>query len=97
MAASRADIEGWFDAGIADGCSHLIVVCDTFDHDDYPVYVHKDDRFYDIYDRYKDGQNMQRVMEVYDLAFDKAHQMKEHRALRLPPRAPDSAGEKHGG
>jgi len=85
MAASAADIIAWFGAGVKDRCTHLIVVCDTFDHDDYPVFVHKNDDFYAIYDRYSGGQNMQRVMEVYDLSRPWSTQAKG-RIMNLPPR-----------
>lgn len=80
MAATRADIERWFDAGIASGATHLIVVCDTFDHDDYPVYVKAPDSASERanYCRHKE---MQRVVEVYDLSMDKASQMAEFRAF----------------
>lgn len=81
MAATRQDIEGWFDRGVANGARHMLVVCDTFDHDDYPVFTHSDD---ECLKRYKEPGNMQRVMEVYDLRADKAAQMNEHRAMRLP-------------
>jgi hypothetical protein len=37
--------------------------------------------------RYKNPGEMQRVMEVYDLRADKAEQMNERRAMRLPEAA----------
>lgn len=92
MAASRADIENWFDRGVKAKNTYLIVVCDTFDHDDYPVYVGKGEDFYEVYDRYSGGQNMQRVMEVYDLSCDKTSQMNEHRAFHMPPRPAQRTG-----
>lgn len=93
MVASREDIEGWFDRGVKEGATHLIVVCDGFDHDDYPAWVHPGQDFWESYDRF-DGKNMQSIMEVYDLAADKATQMKEYRAMRLPVRpAPTAEGK----
>jgi hypothetical protein len=80
---SRQEIEEWFDEGRRQGATHMIVVCDTFDHDDYPSYAAGDAEALEKYKKY-DGQNMQRVMEVYDLRQDKAEQMAEHRAFRLP-------------
>lgn len=38
MAASKEDISWWYDEGVKAGATHLIVVCDTYDHEDYPVY-----------------------------------------------------------
>jgi len=84
MAATRQDIDGWFDRGVANGARHMLVVCDTFDHDDYPVFTHSDA---ECLARYKEPGNMQRVMEVYDLRAEKAEQMNEHRAMRLPEAA----------
>jgi hypothetical protein len=85
MTANRADIEGWFDRGVNNGATHMIVVCDTYDHDDYPAYVAKGTDFWAVYDSYN-GKNMQRIMEVYDLSHDKQAQMNEHRAHRVPNR-----------
>jgi hypothetical protein len=84
---SRIEISEWFDQGKQQGATHMIVVCDTFDHDDYPVYVGAGDDFWEKYDHYN-GQNMQRIMEVYDLSHDKQSQMNEHRAHRVPNRQP---------
>lgn len=80
MAASREDISGWFDRGVRDGATHMIVVCDTFDWDDYPVYVQPGEDARTVASKYM-GQNMQRVMEVYSLKQDKAKQMTERRVF----------------
>jgi hypothetical protein len=37
-----------------------------------------------IYRQYN-GPNMQKVMEVYDLAMNKSEQLAERRAMHLPP------------
>lgn len=83
MAASRDDISGWFDQGKRAGNTHMIVVCDTFDHEDYPVYAKGDEQARSQHDRHN-GKNMQRVMEVYDLRLPKTVQLDEHRAMHLP-------------
>jgi len=80
MAATRQDIEGWFDRGVAQRARHMLVVCDSFDYDDYPVFTTTDA---DCLFRYKNPGEMQRVMEVYDLRADKAEQMNERRTMRL--------------
>jgi hypothetical protein len=85
MATTREEIGQWFDAGVQAKATHMIVVCDTFEYNDYPAYVGSVDEFYERYDHYN-GKNMQRIMEVYDLRVDKAEQLAQHRALRLPPR-----------
>jgi hypothetical protein len=86
MAATRQDIEGWFDRGVKQKSRHMIVVCDSFDYDDYPVFTTTDD---ECLQRYKNPGEMQRVREVYDLRADKAEQMNERRAMRLPEAAND--------
>lgn len=83
MAASLQDIAEWFERGKQDGATHLIVVCDTFDHDDYPVYT-SEPHFWQQYDAYN-GKNMQRIMEVYDLRKPWSEQTKG-RVWNVPPR-----------
>lgn len=85
MAASKDDINGWFQNGVDMHATHMIVVCDTFDHEDYPVFAHTPEECLIEYDKH-DDKNMQRIMEVYDLQMDKAEQMAEHRAFHLPSR-----------
>lgn len=66
MTASLQDIKGWFEEGKKDPKNtHMIVAHDTFDHDNYPVYVKEgQDPRAIIKERYS-GQNMQSVDEVY--------------------------------
>jgi hypothetical protein len=66
MAASKQDITSWFDEGVKQGATHMIVACDTFDHDDYPVYVKPGEDVRKCEDRILKSP-MQRVMEVYKL------------------------------
>lgn len=77
-AARREEIAAWFDRGVAEQATHMIVVCDTFDHSDYPVNVKPEEDVHERVTHYR-NQSMQRVMEVYDLRKDKAKQMAEHR------------------
>ena len=83
MAATKNDISMWFDEGIEKKATHMIVVCDTFDYEDYPCYANGDADVLEKYDGFN-GKNMQQVMEVYDLRDDKTQQMNTHRAMRLP-------------
>ncbi len=87
MTTTQSEIAGWFDAGKERNCSHLIVACDTFDHEDFPVYVERGQDFWAVFGQYHiQPDKMLRVMEVYDLSADKDEQLKEHRAWRLPQR-----------
>lgn len=83
MATSRYEIENWFDAGRRKAKGFLLVVTDTYDWEDYPVYATSVEDVLQKFNHYH-GQNMQRVTEVYDLALDKALQMAEGRAWHLP-------------
>lgn len=39
MTATMEDIKRWKAEAKQRGATHIISVCDTFDHDDYPVMV----------------------------------------------------------
>ena len=84
MAATMEDIKRWIARGRANKQSFLIVMCDTYDFDDYPVFVEGDEE--DCQQEYTTrsrGGNMQTVMEVYDLRDGIDVQLKQHRAF--PP------------
>lgn len=78
---TQAEIAEWFDRGIAQGYSYMLVIVDTFDYDDYPIYVNTPKQCHDKLDN---PGEMQRVMEVYDLAMDKTAQLNAHRAFNTP-------------
>ncbi len=82
MAATKEDIEGWVDEGIAQGATHVVIVCDDFDYEDYPVYVMPSQNAQEVVDGHN-GVNMQRVMEVYDLSLSIEDQLLEHRAWHI--------------
>jgi hypothetical protein len=80
MAATRGDIRGWLEEGRRAGATHVLIVCDTFDHDDYPVYVQPGEDPRVRADAFR-GQNMQSLMEVYALHLDLETQLNEHRSF----------------
>lgn len=79
MPTTREDIERWFDRGVASGHSHMIVMCDTFDHDDYPSFFTGTPEEARAYAEMKGREPMQRLMEVYHLRGDKALQLQSQR------------------
>lgn len=82
MPATQDDIFGWLAEGKFQGATHVIVVCDSFDYDDYPVYVMPGEDPMKVATAY--GQKpMQRVMEVYSLTgkHSLAAQMEVRRAF----------------
>lgn len=90
MAASLKDIAEWFESGKTDKASFMIVMCDTYDHDDYPVYVYAASQFAGVYAE-KKAAPMQRVMEVYDLNKPWPEQAK-WRAFNFPAGFSDTSG-----
>ena len=65
MAFTVQDIKDRFDEATS-GATHMLIVCDTFSYEDYPVYVWANE---DVNERILHySQNMQRVMEVYNLS-----------------------------
>jgi len=87
MAATRADISEWFDKAKKNGCCHLMVVCDQFDYEDFPVYVDKPEDVAVKMREYHKERGVYNVMEVYDLTLNKEEQMNEFRAWHTPKEA----------
>lgn len=80
MATTKEDIRGWFKRGKSQKATHFIVVCDTYDHEDYPVFVSKTQDPKVRVQEYN-GKEMQRVIEVYNLSLDMETQLNEHRSF----------------
>ena len=76
---SRQDIKDWISRA-SEKDTHMLVVCDTYDHDDYPVFVTDADDAKKKADEYN-GKSMQRVMEVYNLKMPIDAQLNESRAF----------------
>jgi len=85
MAASYQAIQSWLEEAKATGARWLIVVCDTYDYEDYPVAIKPDEDFWAKFAEFN-GNNMQRVMEVYDLEMDLKSQLDEQNAFHTPAR-----------
>ncbi len=80
MVTTKSEITEWFDRGVGQGATHLIVVRDNFDYEYYPVFVEAGKDAREVAQEY-DGKNMQKIMEVYNLRLDKAMQVAEWRAF----------------
>jgi hypothetical protein len=78
MAATGKDIRGWLERGKVEGARFMLVVCDTYDYEDYPVFVKANE---DINEKAKEynSVNMQRIMECYDLSMDFDQQLDPRR------------------
>jgi hypothetical protein len=78
---NKSQIREWLhEAKEQGGITHVIIVCDTFDFDDYPRHVRACDNVREVVKEI-DGKEMQRVEEVYDLSLDLEEQLNEARAL----------------
>lgn len=80
MAATKKQIGSWFQRGVSDGARWMIIICDKFDWEDYPVYCKTEQ---DAVARMKDPGDMQKVMECYDLNSDMNEQLGQRRVMAL--------------
>lgn len=80
MAATKEFIRNWLQRTTKE-YSHMLVVCDTFDYEDYPVFVNKNE---DVNNKIKYySGNMQRVVEVYNLSINLESQLEAHRVWNI--------------
>ncbi len=79
MAAKKDEIRAWLEEGKKNGAAFVLVACDTFDWEDYPVpcknVVELKAKAEEIHNK-----NMQKVMECYDLSLELEPQLLEFRA-----------------
>lgn len=79
MTATRQDIEGWLRKFYADDdLTHMIVGLDTFDHENYPVYVKKSEDVRKRVEKLIESGNA--FDEVYSKTYTFEEQMAERRA-----------------
>lgn len=81
---TKLDLRAWFERGKRQGANYMIVVCDSYDWEDYPSYVMPEENIHDKISYYRHSP-MQRIMEIYDLAQDRDEQLNEFRTFRNPP------------
>lgn len=73
---TKQDIQEWAEIGVTQHADFMLVICDTFDYEDYPVYCKKNEL---DNCKAKHSANMQKIMEVYDLSRSRNEQLKERR------------------
>lgn len=64
--------------------SHLIICCDTFDWEYYPVYVKCDDDIDKIISHY--NNSMDKIIEIYNYNLDIESQLNEYRSENIYPK-----------
>lgn len=75
---SKAEILEWLENNKEQGYTHMLVVCDTFDGTDYPIFVQKGTDIRKVITDY--SKDMQMVDEVYSFHIDFGKQLAEGRA-----------------
>jgi hypothetical protein len=80
---TKQEIEGWLKEGMNRGARWVVVACDTFDHEDYPIYVEAGEDVNRVVEEHNDSSKMSLVMEVYSLERDLQEQLNETRAWHL--------------
>ena len=78
---TKSLIKEWLERGKSEGATHVIVMCDTFDYDDYPVMVMPDQDAREEVEK-RDGKNMAKLMEVYNLSMDWTEQIQSDNLTR---------------
>jgi hypothetical protein len=86
------EIVEWFSLGVMNGDTHLLLIYDTFDKTEYPIYAKGDDAAADQFRLYN-GASHQQVKEVFDLRLGTDEQMLEERAWHLPRIVQRRAGD----
>ncbi len=66
MTTTQEDVNGWIKEGRKKNAHYLIVVCDTFSYEDFPVYAYSEEDKQEK-QSYHSSQPMSRIMETIKL------------------------------
>lgn len=80
MATTKEDITEWLHRGQEKKATHMLVVCDTFSWEDYPIFVMPGQDARKIAEA-NNGPNMTKLMEVYKLSDDWQKQLNQRRCF----------------
>jgi len=80
MKATHDTIRTWLHEADDKGATHVVIMSDDFSHDYYPVPCRSRDAARDTV-RLKSGQNMQTVVEVYNLSASWEAQLQQERCM----------------
>lgn len=81
MGTSKDEIRQWLLQAKNDGATHVIIVCDKWDFQDFPVQVKPDQDVHEVEDKYRQDPDTHKVMEVYHLGMSIEDQLAEGRAF----------------
>ncbi len=79
---TQQEIKEWLERKSSKDITHMIVVCDTFSYEDYPVYVSRNQNVREVFEEYN-RKDMQKVMEVYSYKRSLEDQLNEGRAFHF--------------
>jgi len=82
MPATKNNLIKWFQIGVKNNQSYMIIECDTYNFDDFPIYTNSLEEFEEEYKKVSSRRNQ--IMEVYDLKIDMNLQMNEDRSFHYP-------------
>ena len=81
---TRDEIRQWLIEGKEKNHKYMMVICDTYDHEDFPVYYDTRDEVVTRLNKTRsDNNNMERTMEIYDLSMSIKKQLEEHTAWHI--------------
>ena len=75
MATTKKMIRKWLERYEDSGATHLVIVCDSFSYEDYPVPVMPGDKLEEV--EAEHSVNMQYVMEIYNFSMDMEEQLNQ--------------------
>ena len=78
---TKEDIRQWLKMAKDKKATHMLVVCDTFEYEDYPVFVMEGEDVHEVIKEKCRNDNMQTLMEVYNLSKDLEKQLNEQRSF----------------
>lgn len=81
MPATKQDISQWFGRAVELDSTHMLVVCDTYEWEDYPVYVSSDEDINAAISQY--SENLQKVMEMYNCNLPRQPQLDKPRTWNV--------------
>jgi hypothetical protein len=82
MAATKDRIQLWFREGLSKDAHHMLVITDTYEYDDYPVYVMKNEDTKKKIKEIRENES-QVVQAIFDLSLDMQEQLKEKRPYHV--------------
>ena len=85
MATSKTTITRWFNEACNRKASNLIIATDTFDYDDYPVFVMPEEDARKVVERIR-SSSMQEVTEVYSCYMPLEPQLAQDRVFNYEPK-----------